>query len=48
MHKSLIILFLLVGSMVMLVLNGTSSMNIISNAIAIELHPSIDSYLLQQ
>jgi hypothetical protein len=39
---------LLVGSMVMLVPNGTSSMNIISNAIAIELHPSIDGYLLQQ
>jgi hypothetical protein len=48
MHKSLIILFLLVGSLVMLVPNGTSNMNIISNAIAIELHPSIDGYLLQQ
>lgn len=32
----------------MLVPNGTSNMNIISNAIAIELHPSIDGYLLQQ
>jgi hypothetical protein len=32
----------------MLVPNGTSNMNIISNAMAIELHPSIDGYLLQQ
>ena len=32
----------------MLISNGTSNMNIISNAIAIELHPSIDGYLLQQ
>jgi hypothetical protein len=39
---------LLVGSLVMLISNGTSNMNIISNAIAIELHPSIDGYLLQQ
>jgi hypothetical protein len=48
MHKLLIIIFLLVGSLVMLVPNGTSNMNIISNAMAIELHPSIDGYLLQQ
>jgi hypothetical protein len=48
MQKSII--FLLVGSLViMLVPNGTSSnMNIISNAMAIELHPSIDGYSLQQ
>ena len=50
MHKSIIIIFLLVGSLVILVPNGTSSsMNIISNAMAIELHPpSIDGYSLQQ